>query len=248
MENHGYNNVIGNSSMPFTNSLAATYGLATNYKATDHPSLPNYLEATSGDPNVGGGDDSDSFSSDATSDPSIFSQLPNGQSRSLMESMTANCQSGAHGEYVAHHNPMGYYTNLGSDCANFDVPLNATAPDLSAKFTFISPNLIDDHHDGSDTQADNFLKSFVPALQATSQYQAGNTAIFIVYDEDGSQDGLDQENNHVPAIVISPYTHSVTDNTAYTHYSLLRTAEQLLGLPFLGQAASANSMVGHFGF
>jgi hypothetical protein len=48
--------------------------------------------------------------------------------------------------------------------------------------------------------------------------------------------------------VISPYTHGVRDATPYTHYSLLRTTEQLLGLRFLGNAASANSMVGKFGF
>jgi hypothetical protein len=47
--------------------------------------------------------------------------------------------------------------------------------------------------------------------------------IFAVWDEDGSQDGLDQENNHVPCIVISPYTHGVQDGTSYTHYSLLKT-------------------------
>jgi len=71
--------------------------------------------------------------------------------------------------------------------------------------------------------------------------------IFVAWDEDGSQDGLDQENNHVPCIVISPYTHGVQDGTSYTHYSLLKTTEQLLGLSQLGNAASANSMLGHFG-
>jgi hypothetical protein len=78
---------------------------------------------------------------------------------------------------------------------------------------------------------------------ATSQYQAGNTVIFIVWDENSGSAG-----NQVPCIVISPYTHSVKDATLYTHYSLLRTTEQLLGLPLLGNAASANSMVGKFGF
>ena len=64
----------------------------------------------------------------------------------------------------------------------------------------------------------------------------------------GSQSGGPQENNHVATLVISPYTHAVQDDTSYTHYSLLRTTEQLLGLPLLGNAASANSMLGKFGF
>jgi hypothetical protein len=48
--------------------------------------------------------------------------------------------------------------------------------------------------------------------------------------------------------VISPFSHAVRDDTHYTHYSLLRTTESLLGLPLLGHARSATSMLGRFGF
>ncbi len=78
---------------------------------------------------------------------------------------------------------------------------------------------------------------------ATPQYQTGSTVIFITWDENAGSSG-----NQIPCIVISPYTHGVKDATPYTHYSLLRTTEELLGLPLLGNAASANSMLGKFGF
>src|SRR3981189_3736411 len=42
-ENHSYSEVIGNSCMPYFNSLASQYGLATQYFGNAHPSLPNYL-------------------------------------------------------------------------------------------------------------------------------------------------------------------------------------------------------------
>src|SRR6267143_2589117 len=42
-ENHSYSEVIGNSSMPYLNSLASQYGLATQYFADAHPSLGNYF-------------------------------------------------------------------------------------------------------------------------------------------------------------------------------------------------------------
>lgn len=42
-ENHAYSQIIGNSSAPYINSLANQQGLATNYFAIMHPSLPNYL-------------------------------------------------------------------------------------------------------------------------------------------------------------------------------------------------------------
>ena len=48
MENHGYNQVIGAKAAPYENLLASQCGLATNYHGITHPSLPNYIAATSG--------------------------------------------------------------------------------------------------------------------------------------------------------------------------------------------------------
>ena len=47
-ENHSFTDVIGNSSMPYLNSLASKYGLAKQYFANAHPSIPNYLMLTTG--------------------------------------------------------------------------------------------------------------------------------------------------------------------------------------------------------
>src|SRR5690348_18126081 len=47
-ENHSYSDVIGNSSMPYFNSLASQYGLATQYFANTHPSIGNYFMLTTG--------------------------------------------------------------------------------------------------------------------------------------------------------------------------------------------------------
>jgi hypothetical protein len=240
MENHAYGQIIGSSQAPYINSLASTYGVATNYYAISHPSLPNYIALTSGSPQ--GIADDNGPSSHPLNVASIFSQLPAGQSRSLEESMPSNCDRGDSGQYAVRHDPEAYYTNLGSDCLTYDVPFGST-PDLSAKFTFVTPNVCDDMHDCSVQTGDTFLSSYVPRLLATTQYQAGNTVIFITWDED---DG--SSNNHVPTIVISPYTHAVQDSTSYTHYSLLKTTEQLFGLAQIGNATSANSMLGKFGF
>jgi hypothetical protein len=48
MENHGFNQIIGNPSAPFMNLYAKRVNLATNYFAVAHPSLTNYLEVTGG--------------------------------------------------------------------------------------------------------------------------------------------------------------------------------------------------------
>ena len=49
MENHSYNEIIGNTLAPDINSLADKYGLATDYFGVTHPSEPNYVAAIGGD-------------------------------------------------------------------------------------------------------------------------------------------------------------------------------------------------------
>ena len=92
MENKDYSSVIGPGSAPFINRLARTYGLATNYSAISHPSLPNYIALTSGS-DQGISDDSDP-SSHRLNVPSIFSQLPGGASRSLEQGMPSQLRQG----------------------------------------------------------------------------------------------------------------------------------------------------------
>jgi phosphatidylinositol-3-phosphatase len=240
MENHSYEQIIGNtSSAPYINSLAQQYGSATNMQAESHPSLPNYVAMTSG--STQGITDDMPPASHPLSVENIFHQLPGGRSRSLEESMPSSCYKTNSSPYVVRHNPEAYYTNLGSDCASYDVPLG-TGPDLSAAFTFITPNVCHDMHSNScpgsaDTilQGDQWLQGFVPKLLATPQYQAGNTVIFITWDEGSGS-------NHIPTLVISPTTSRVQSSTAFTHYSMLRTTEEILGVPLIGGAVSAASM------
>src|ERR1700694_3204920 len=47
-ENHSYSEVIGSSSMPYLNSLASQYGLATQYFANTHPSIGQYFMLPTG--------------------------------------------------------------------------------------------------------------------------------------------------------------------------------------------------------
>ncbi len=115
MENKDYSSVVGSGSAPYINRLAHGYGVATDYSAISHPSLPNYIALTSGS-DQGISDDSDP-SSHRLNVPSIFSQLPGGASRSLEQGMRSNCAKGDSGEYAVRHNPETYYTNLGQECS-----------------------------------------------------------------------------------------------------------------------------------
>jgi phosphatidylinositol-3-phosphatase len=235
MENHSYSEVIGSARAPYENRLAAQCGSATHMFAESHPSLPNYIAMTSG--STQGITDDAAPSSHPLNVPSIFSQL-GGDWRSLQESMPGNCAKTSSGQYAVKHNPAAYYTNVAAACAAQDVPLGST-PDVSARFTLITPNLCSDMHDCSVSQGDAWLGAWVPKILDSAEYRSGAMALFITFDEDDHS-----ANNHIATVVISPSTPAgLTDNGSYNHYSLLRTTEEMLGLPVtLGGAVAAMSM------
>lgn len=235
MENHGSGQVVGSANAPFLNSLIAKCGLATNMHAITHPSLPNYLALTSG--STQGVTDDAGPPVHPLAGPSIFSQLGPGRWRAVNESMPSNCQRTSSGSYVVHHNPATYYTNVAAQCASQDVTLT-TPPDLSAPFTFITPNNQSNTHDTTISYGDSWLSNFVPRILDSAEYRAGRTLVVITYDEDEGTAG-----NKIATVLMAPSIGvGVTDATNLTHYSLLRTTEELLGLPLLGNAATANSM------
>jgi phospholipase C len=259
MENHSFGDIIGNTSQaPYINAIASECGLATNYHNISHPSLPNYIAGTSG---LSGRQikifDSDCSPSKkcSTAAPSIFGQ---GETwKAYEESMPANCAPANSGEYAVRHNPPPYYTTL-AGCSTLDVPYSQLATDLTSNalpaFSFITPNLIDDMHDGTIAQGDSWLASNLPVILNSPEYQSGNTAVFITWDEGtGGKSGEDCSANttdascQVATIVISPSTPAgSTSATLFNHYSLLGTTEQLLGLPTLGSASSAALMTNAF--
>jgi phosphatidylinositol-3-phosphatase len=233
MENHSYDQIIGSSDAPYINRLAHDCGLAADYEAISHPSLPNYVALTSG--STQGITDDDGPSSHPLRVPSIFSQL-GGAWRALDQSMPSACDQSDSGQYAVRHNPATYYTNIRGVCRRRDVPLG-NRPNLSARFTFVTPNVCDDMHSCPRQDGDAWLAGFVPNILRSRDYRAGKTVVFITWDE-GSGD------NHVATLVLSRYTRPGTvSRKAFNHYSLLRTTESLLGIrEKLGQAATASDM------
>jgi phospholipase C len=257
MENHSYDAVIGAPDAPYLNQVATECGLATNYHNISHPSLPNYIAATSGlglaalGPFVS--DCSPSGSCD-TNAPSIFGQ---GESwKAYEESMPTNCYRSDSDNYAVHHNPPPYFTAL-SGCATFDVPYGQLATDLAAgslpAFSFVTPNVIDDMHDSSVGAGNTWLAHNLPLILDSPAYRSGTTAVFVTFDEGEGGSSSDCAANttdvgcHVATIVVSPSTAPGTKSaTLFNHYSLLATAEQLLGLPKLGLAGTFPTMVSAF--
>jgi hypothetical protein len=95
--------------------------------------------------------------------------------------------------------------------------------------------------------SDAFLRDWMSKILSSRAYRAGGTAIFITWDEDDVfTGGLCPALNcdHLATIVVAPSVRRATRSSIlFSHYSLLRTTEELLGIrQYLGDAATANSM------
>jgi phospholipase C len=257
MENHSYSTIIGSSQAPYINSVAKECGLATNYHNVSHPSLPNYMALTAGIGYSGltrFDGDCDPTGSCTTTAKSIFAQ---GETwKSYEESIPSNCDKSDSGNYAVRHNPPPYFTTL-TGCSANDVPYTQLATDLSAgtlpAFSFITPNLIDDMHNGTIADGDTWLSKNLPVIFNSSAYTSGSTVVFVTWDEgEGGTSNTCAKNTtdvgcHVATLVLSPSTKAGTQSkTLFNHWGLLGTAEQLLGLPKLGMAKTSTSLVSAF--
>ena len=81
LENHGYDQIIGNSDAPFINQMAKQKNLATNFFAVGHPSLTNYLEVVGGS-NFGVINDHSPDWHNSSCTPNIVSGIPSDESTS----------------------------------------------------------------------------------------------------------------------------------------------------------------------
>jgi phosphatidylinositol-3-phosphatase len=248
-ENHSAGEIVGSSEAPRMTAVARSCGFAANYFAVAHPSLPNYIAATSG--GTQGISDDDSPSAHPLPVVSLFEQARS--ARSYEESMPSPCAASSPYPYAVKHNPEAYYLRVRKACQTDDIALGTTAkgPFVRAldagtlpAFSFVTPNLCNDMHDCSVATGDAWFGRWMTRITASPTYRAGHTAVFVVWDEDD-----DTADNRVPLIVVSPWTKAGTHSEArFTHYSLLRTTEELLGIrAHLGHAATAATLGPAFG-
>jgi phospholipase C len=253
MENHSYDQTVGSGDAPYLNAtLVRSCGLATNYHNVSHPSLPNYVAATSGGTQ---GISSDcSPSSCPTAAASIFSQAAAAGLtwRGYDESMPGPCSRSDAGRYAPKHNPAVYYSRLRASCGRADLPLTALSGDLATgrlpAFAFVTPDLCSDTHDCPVATGDAWLRTWIGRLTASRAYRQGSTAIFLTWDEGEGGSTSDCALNrtdpgcHVPLVVIAPGVRpGLRSARLANHYSLLRATEDMLGLGHLGHATDPSS-------
>jgi len=256
LENHSFSQVIGNPVMPYLNSLATAHGLAANYFANAHPSIPNYFMLTTG--NIQTLDDN--FSG-IVSDDNLVRALGGAKKtwKAYLESVPSTGYTGPSvGTYLKRHNPFSYLSDITGDpaqAANM-VPFTQFAADLKAgtlaNFVYLLPDSRNDAHDcpnGAPTcpddqmlaAADAWLKNNVDPLIKSPNF--GNSVLIITFDESVDTD-LANGGGQVATVVVGPHVKTgFRSSTFYQHQSVLRTILQLLSVSDMpGASATAPSM------
>ena len=239
MENKSRGDVLGNPHAPAFNAFARGGAVLSGYRGVTHPSLPNYLALVSGSTH---GIRTDCTSC-TVSGPSLADTLEAKHLtwKAYAEGLPKPGWTGPYrGRYAKKHVPFLYFRRVLASPARLKrvVPLTQFARDRSAgtlpTFSLVVPDLCHDMHDCSVATGDAWLKRFLPPL-----LKLPGTAVFVVFDE---SDSLDPG---VPALALGTLVRAHSRVTGPTdHYSLLRTIEDGLGLPKLGQSARAVQITG----
>ncbi len=262
-ENHSFSDVIGNSNMPYLNGLASANGLATQYYADAHPSLPNYFALTTGEGTSITGTLGDSFDGVVTQDNVVRALTAAGKTwKSYAESLPSpGYLGGDSGAYLLRHDPFAYFSdvqNSASQASNI-VPFTQLAADISndalPDYAFIAPNVNNDAHNCppgmatcSDEQklanADQWLSKNIAPLLASSAFQ--NSLLIVAFDEAEDKD-IAHGGGHVAVVIISSQAKAgYQSTTLYQHESTLRLMMEGLGVTDLPGGAAGAADMGEF--
>ena len=236
--------------MPYLNSLASQYGLATQFYANTHPSIGNYFMMTTGQIIT----NNDSYNNVVLADNIVRHLLTAGKTwKSYAESLPSVGYTGIDVyPYAKKHNPFSFFSdvvNSSTEVSNL-VPFTQFSADLAAnqlpQFSFIVPNLLDDAHDGTPQQADNWLKTNIGPLVASPMFQRDGLLI-VLFDEAGTSDTT-HGGGHIPCLIVSPLAKKgYQSTTLYQHQNALRLMLEGLGVTsFPGAVAKAGDMAEFF--
>jgi acid phosphatase len=235
-ENHGYGDVIGSPEAPYLNQLARRGALFTDSHAITHPSEPNYLALFSGS-TQGVTDDSCPHRFTA---PNLAAELIAagrtfaGYAENLPATGAPVCSAG---EYARKHVPWTNFSNVPAADSKPFGSFPAGHYNRLPTVSFVIPNLCDDMHDCPVASGDSWLRAHLSGY--ASWAMTHHSLLIITWDENDGSAG-----NQIPTIVAGQPVRSGRYAEPSTHYSVLRTLEDLYRLPLTGHAATAPLITG----
>ncbi|KAF9111153.1 hypothetical protein BGX27_005334 [Mortierella sp. AM989] len=229
--------------------------LLTNYNAVTHPSEPNYLAAVGGDYYGLNDDDFHSLPANYTTIVDLL-EPKNLTWKSYQQDMPSACFTGfeSNGLYFRKHNPFIIHDSIANNatrCQNvvpatqLDKDLNSTDP--LPNYMFYTPNMVNDGHNTTVKDASAWLSGFLPPLLNNPKFM-NNTLVVLSFDE---TDDYTIASNNVWTLLLGDAIkdlRNTTDDTYYTHYSLLSTVESNWGLGNLGRNDVNTTLANVFSF
>lgn len=226
-ENKAAARIVGNRNAPFINSLIRSGALFTDAHGITHPSLPNYFALLAGLTNT---------NKDGCPARGIPQDAPNLASELLAAGFTFAAYSEALPQigwrgcatrtYARKHAPWVHFSNVPPWT---QLPFSMFPPfEELPTVGFVVPDIRDDMHSGSIARGDAWLERHLGALFEWAGHN--DTLIVLTWDE-----GLDRANT-VATVFYGPMVKPGRYAEYVNHYTVLRTLEDLYGLPHAGRS------------
>ena len=227
--------------MPFLRDLGSSCTVFKDWVETNtnQNSLNQYIGLTSGVSNPATVNDCSPSATCRSTDDNLFRQIrrSGGTVRTYVDGANASCSEGSN---KSKHIPALYYygtytdggvTHSDHDFCDAEVrPLGELDPNNLPTFTMIVPDQCNDGHDCLNNAVDVFAQRQLQPILDSSAYAAGRTAVMVMYDED----------RPVPNLLIAPTARpGIQSLPGAGHAAMLRTWEEMLGLPVLSTPALA---------
>jgi hypothetical protein len=234
LENHGYGQVIRNPQAPYISSLVDGAANFTQSYGVTHPSQPNYLALFSGS-TQGLTDDSCPHTYTAAN---LGQQLiaANRTFAGYSESMPTDGYTGCtSGRYARKHSPWVNFSNVPAATnrtyARFPSDY-ASLPSVS----FVIPNLCNDMHDCGVSTGDTWVKNNLAGY--ISWAKTHNSLLILTFDEDNRLSG-----NRIPTLIVGQPARPGAYPEHITHYGVLRTLQEMYGLPCIANSCNTQPIV-----
>jgi hypothetical protein len=237
-ENKNDEQIVDNPQASYLTGLAHQGANLTDAHGEAHPSQPNYVALFSGSTQHV---TDDACPQELGGVPTLAGQLVaaglsfTGFSEGLPAPGFTGCSS-PDGRYARKHNPWVDFTST-PPAAN--APLSALPADYAALPTVgvVIPDMCHDMHDCPVSAGDRWARD---NLAGYAQWaRSHNSLLVVTFDED---DGRSQ--NHIATMLVGPMVRAGDVAGRADHYTLLRTVEDMYGLPALGQAAHTAPLTG----
>ncbi|MHB1845000.1 MAG: alkaline phosphatase family protein [Deltaproteobacteria bacterium] len=269
----------GGSNDPYiTGTIMVQYAYATNYTNVAHPSEPNYVWLEAGtnvfsDATLDTDNDPSGSNSTASSQHLATLLTDAGKHWKAYEEDIAggSCPIADVNNYAVRHDPFVFFQDIAGsppsssapNCIANVVPFSKLDADIQGgtlpDYGFITPNVIDDMHDGTIADGDSWLQN-TQGIQDLFGYvtnPVNRAFLVIVWDECENSSGTDCSGALPMLLVTAPSFLATTGKavtTALSHTSTVQSLQEIFELtpgqtdpvtgqayPWLGNAGSAGT-------